>query len=335
MITTRLTAACAVLALTASVASAGNTRRVATLAPQGSPWMQILEQGAADLESATNGRIVIKFYAGGVQGDEKDVVRKMRMGQLDGAALTVVGLSMIYPGIRVLQLPMMFESEDEVYYVRKKMWSHFRKAFAKKGFYLGEAGGAGWEYFYTNRAINGLDDFKKVKMWAWTDDMIVREFFDKVGIRAVPLSVPDLLGALKTGRVDGCYGAPLAAIALQWYNEITHATSVPMAYTVGAAVVRMDVHDKVSAEDQKTEKKIALRMAKAVRKRVKKDNKRSLKAMKKAGVVVVQSPPAMVDTMQSQAEKVWTEMVGKVYSQEELDMVLAYRNEYRAKQASK
>ena len=106
--------------------------RIATLAPDGSSWMKILSKGAADVDSKTSGRVKFKYYTGGVQGDEKDVIRKMKMGALDAGAFTSVGLSQIVPSIRVLEIPMLFDSVEEMDYVRRKMWDHFRQRFAER-----------------------------------------------------------------------------------------------------------------------------------------------------------------------------------------------------------
>jgi TRAP-type C4-dicarboxylate transport system substrate-binding protein len=306
-------------------------RRVATLAPTGSPWMNVLERGAQKLRKETQGRVDIRFYSGGIQGDEVDVVRKMKLKQLDGAALTVVGLSSIYSGIRILQLPLIFSSEKEVIYVRKKMWNHFRTKFGERGYYLQDPGGAGWELFYTNRAVNSLADLRTVTMWEWAGDTVVRTFFGELGVKTVPLSVPNLLGALKTGRITGCYGPPMAAVALQWTNEITHAGTLQFAYTIGSSVVRQEVWDKLTESDKKLELKVGRQMGKYLGRRVGKDNQRGLQAMKRAGVRVVNTPTAVRTQLEKAAEKVWHQLAGTIYSKEELDMLLRYRAEFRAK----
>ncbi len=306
-------------------------RRIATLAPDGSAWVNILKEGARALEEGTSGRVKIKFYPGGVQGDEKDVVRKIKLKQLDGAALTTVGLSLIYPGIRVLQLPFLFDSVEEVDYVRGKMWPYFQKKFKAKGFKLMYPGDVGWTYLYSNTALSQWSDLGKVKFWAWTDDPIVRAYFKKLDVKNVPLGVPEVLSALKTGRINGAYGSPLAAVALQWYTEVKYATEDPVGYGVGAMVVRYEVWDSSSAEDKKVEDKVGKKIGKKLVKRVRKDNKRAKKAMKKSGIKFTPTPDGMRGQLQSKAEEVWKDLAGDVYTQAELDMVLKYRAEFRAK----
>jgi len=293
--------------------------------------MNILEEGTRKIEEDTDGRTKFKWYPGGTQGDEKDVVRKIKLKQLDGAALTTIGLSLIYPGIRVLQLPFLFETTEEVDYVRKKMWPYFEKKFEGKGFKLMYPGDVGWTHLYAKSALTSVAAIKKVKFWAWTDDPIVRAFFKKMGVGSVPLGVPEVLSALKTGRIDGCYSSPLAAVALQWYTEITHATSEPVGYGVGAMVMRIDAWDSATDADKKIEDKIGDKIGRKLVKRVRKDNERAKKAMKKDGIKFTATPADLKKKLQAEAEKVWTDLAGDVYTKAELELVLKYRDEFREK----
>ncbi len=199
-------------------ARAEEARRFATLAPEGSLWMKELEEGASEVEKLTDGRIKTKFYPGGSQGGERDVVRKMRLGQLDAAGLTSIGLGMIYPGIRVLELPYLWNSVEEIDYVRKKMWPYFQEKFAEKGFELLAASDVGWIHLFSVHDITSIEDLENTKMWAWTDDPIVRKLFKLMGLDGVPVGVPAVLPSLQSGRIEAAYGSPLAAVALQWHT---------------------------------------------------------------------------------------------------------------------
>src|SRR5215475_5610850 len=144
--------------------------RIATLAPSGSPWMEVLDKAAGEIKEKTSGRVSLKYFEGGQQGDEKDFVRKIKLGQLDGAAVTSIGLAMIDESIRVLELPMLFESAEEVDYVADKMWPYFQKKFEKKGFKLNDRGEVGWIYFMSKKEVKSIDDLKGLKLWLWGDD---------------------------------------------------------------------------------------------------------------------------------------------------------------------
>lgn len=313
-----------------SAAEAGPWR-IATLAPDGSSWMKVLNKGAAAVKDATAGRVEFKYYTGGVQGDEKDVIRKMKMGALDAGAFTSVGLSQIEPSIRVLEIPMLFDSVEEMDYVRRKMWGTFMKRFAKKGYKLLDPGDVGDIHFYSNSPIRTKADLQKAKVWLWGEDELVKTMFKKLGVKGVPMGVPNVLPALNTGKIDACYGSALATVALQWYTKIKYATSMTTSYGVSATVFNKSVWDSMSPEDMEKVKKIVRQQSTELRSTVRRDNKRAQKAIVRAGVKVIDTPPETQAEFRTIAEGVWKEMVGKMYSQKDLDRVLQYRAEFRAK----
>jgi TRAP-type C4-dicarboxylate transport system substrate-binding protein len=316
----------------AGIAAADSVEiRMATLAPTGSRWEKTLSEGGATIEKETGGRVTVKYYADAGQGDERDYIRKINQGQLDGAAVTSVGLAMIDESIRVLELPMMFESEAELDYVRGKMWKHFQKKFEKKGFQLGEPGDVGWVYFLSKKKVESLADLKNQKVWMWGDDQVVKETFKVLGVSGVPLGVPEVDANLTSGKINACYGPPLAAMTLGWANKVKYMTSMPMSYAIGATVIKLDALKGVSKDDLKTVLKVTKKSAKNLRKAVRKDNKNSEKQMKRKGVTITTVKADMVADFTTAAEQVWKNLVGKVYSQDELDQVLKHREDYRAK----
>jgi TRAP-type C4-dicarboxylate transport system substrate-binding protein len=305
--------------------------RIATLAPSGSPWMEVLDKASAEIKDKTAGRVTLKYFEGGQQGDERDFVRKIKLGQLDGAAVTAIGLAMIDESIRVLELPMMFDSAEEMDYVADKMWPYFQKKFEKKGFKLNDRGEVGWVYFLSKNSVKSLSDLKGQKLWMWGDDQLVGAMFKKLGLNGVPLGVPEVDTSLTSGKIDACYGSPVAAVALQWYSKVKYMTSMPMSFAIGATVVSLDALKKLSADDIKAIEDIGKKNAKNLRKVIRKANEDAKGTMTRKGITVVNTPVEMVDDFTKQSQEAWKELVGKIYSQDELNMVLKYRDEYRAK----
>ena len=301
--------------------------KMATLAPKGSAWAKILEKGGKDIEAQTQGRVKVKYFFSGQQGDERDVVRKMTSGNLDGGALTAVGLGLIKGDVRVLELPFLFTNDKQLDYVRDAMKADFEQQFDSAGYVLLAWGDVGWTHIYTQNAINTRADLAKAKMWAWKDDPIVRALFKGLGINGVPLGVPDVYPQLQTGGIDACYGSPLAAVALQWYTKVKFATNTPISYAIGAMVVRKDVFNKLSAEDQKIIRTSSAAMGTELLAMVRKDNERAKKAMQKAGVKFIDTPAALVSELQAEGQKVWKSLVGSLYQQPMLDKVLKIRGE--------
>lgn len=320
----------------ATPAAADNVElRMATLAPSGSPWMQVLSKAQAEIKDKTGGRVSLKYYEGGQQGDERDFVRKIGLGQLDGAALTSIGLAMVDESIRVLELPGMFASVEELDYAADKMWPYFQKKFEKKGYKLNDRGDVGWVYFLSKNKVESLADLKGQKLWMWGDDQIVGAMFKKLGLNGVPLGVPEVDAGLTSGKINAAYTSPVAAVALQWYTKVKFMTSMPMSYAIGASVMSLKSIEKVSAEDKKTVETIAKAHSKKLRKVIRKANDDAKTTMTKKGITVVTSPATMISDFEKAAQEVWKELAGKVYSKDELDMVIKYRDEFRAKKGGK
>jgi len=315
-----------------SVPAAAEEMRVATLAPAGSPWMVALERAAAEIAEKTQKRVTVKYFPGGQQGDERDFVRKIRLGQLDGAAITSMGLAMIEPSILVLQLPLLFATEDEVDYVAGKMWPHFQKKFEKQGFRLGERGEVGWIYVLSKNKIQTMADLRAQKLWTTGDSDLTGNILDKLKLRGVPLGVPEVDAALTWGRINVTFSSPLGAIALQWYSKVKYMNSMPLTFAIGATVYSLEAQKKISVADQAEIESLAKRNQKKARKVIRKANEDSKKMLIKKGITIVDPSKEMVDEMTAAALGVQAEMTGKVYSKDELDAVIRYRDEYRAKQ---
>jgi TRAP-type transport system periplasmic protein len=326
----------AAMAITGPAAAEGNTElRLATLAPSGSPWMTVLTKAQAEIKEKTAGRVTLKYYEGGQQGDERDFVRKIGLGQLDGASITSIGLAMVDESIRVLELPGMFSNVDELDYVSDKMWPYFQKKFEKKGYKLNDRGDVGWVYFLTKNKVESIADLKGQKLWMWGDDQIVTAMFKKLGLNGVPLGVPEVDAGLTSGKINAAYTSPVAAVALQWYTKVKFMSSMPMSYGIGATVMSMKAIEKISAEDKKTVETIAKAHSKKLRKVIRKANDDAKTTMTKKGITVINTSAQMTADFDKAAQEVWKELAGKVYTKEELDMVLKYREEFRAKKGGK
>ncbi len=275
--------------------------KLATLAPEGSSWMNLFHEWGRNIESKTAGKLKVKFYAGGVAGDERDVVRKMRLGQLNGAAVTAIGLGLIQSEVRVLELPMMIKNYAELDHVRNAMDADFRKKFDEKGYVLLGWGDVGPVHIYSNMPIKSKADLAQTKLWAWTDDPLVKTMFKQLGSNGVPLGVPDVLTSLQTGLINACYGSPLSMVTLQWNTKVKYMTSMQLSQAIGATVVSKRDWDKLPADVQKVVMDEAKAMEQKLLKTIRADNDASLKAMKAGGIQIVETPAAMQKEFEEQA----------------------------------
>jgi TRAP-type C4-dicarboxylate transport system substrate-binding protein len=313
----RTVAIAALLSLaTASARAETQTIKLATLAPDGSAWMKVFGEWKAAIEKRTGGQVKVKFYAGGVAGEERDVVRKMRLGQMTGAAITAVGLGLIQPDVRVLEIPFLFKDEAELDLVRNALAPDFRKKFEEQGFVLLAWGDVGPVRLYSNTPLREKSDLQKVKMWVWNDDPLLAKLFQHLGMNAVSLGVTDVLPALQTGLINATNGSPLAAVALMWHSKVKYATSMQMSQAVGAVVLTKKQWDALTPEQRTIVDEESKTLSAGVTKVVRNDNVQALAKMKSQGIEVVPTPEPLVAEIRAQAKVAAAEMEGKLYGKE-------------------
>jgi TRAP-type C4-dicarboxylate transport system substrate-binding protein len=275
--------------------------KIATLAPEGSSWMKLFHEWATTIETRTEGRVKVKFYAGGVQGDERDVVKKIRLGQLQGAALTGIGISAICPEARTFDIA---RSEAELDALRVAIGDDVKKKLEEKGFVLGSWGDVGPIHLFTNKQVASIEDLRGLKLWLWSDDPVSGKLFAALGLRGVPMGVPEVLPGLTTGQVDSFFGSPLSTLALQWSSHVKFMSSRNVGYATGATILSKKAWDAIPAADQAILKEETAAVEKKVLTQVRLDNARALEAMKKQGLTVVDVPPALRGELEKRGEEV-------------------------------
>ena len=211
--------------------------KFATLAPPGTTWMNLLEEWNEQVKLRSKGRLAFKFYPGGVQGDEPDVLKKMRFNQLQGGAFTGYGIGRIYSPARVMELPFLFKNTEEIDLVRNALMPEFRKGFRDNGYELLGWMEVGFIHMFSKHPIRTMDDMRSQRIWLWQGDPIGLAFFKASGISPIPLSIIDVYTSLSTGLIDTVYAPPLGAIALQWFTKTKYISSLPLTNGMGALIV--------------------------------------------------------------------------------------------------
>lgn len=288
--------------------------KVSVLAPEGSTWVKVMEQIDQELQQKSNGRLALKIYAGGVSGDERDVIRKMRIGQVHAAAFTGVGLGQIVPSIRVLELPMLFRNYDEVDFVKSKLQPQFEKDFTAKGFVLLGWAENGFVNIFSNKPIAKLSDMNGVKMWAWEGDPLVEAMYKALGITPIPLSLPDVLTSLQTNLIDGVYGPPLGIIALQWFTKVKNMTNLDLANSTGAFLISKGAYAKLPADLQNILKETAKKYSVILGQKIRSENQQAVAQIKKAGIQIIEVDPKAKAEIIKVSESVYPQLAGKLYS---------------------
>ena len=236
--------------LAPSTAPAGTVLKTAVVMPEGSTWTQVLHEMTAEVEARTEGAVTFQVYAGGISGDEPDVIRKMRVGRIQAAGFSGIGMGVLVPEVRVLESVLLFRDHGEVDRVREALFDEFAARFEKKGYVLLGFFEAGFTYVFSGRPLHQVADLKQTKMWIWKGDQIAERYVSALGMEAVPLHMTDVNTGLETGLIDGFYAPPLAAMALQWYARVGHVLDYPLVNSSGGFVVTKRAFGRLSAEHQ-------------------------------------------------------------------------------------
>jgi len=227
------------------------TLKIATIAPAGTTWMNEMKQGAKAIKTKTEGRVKLKFYPGGVMGNDQSVHRKIKIGQLHGGAFTSGGLSHAFPGIQALSLPMLFTSFDEVDYVRARVDEQLKRNIEASGFVLLGLSEGGFARILSKTPLTDLESIRQSKVWIPEGDELVNDAFKTLGISPVSLPYSDVFTGLQTGLIETVTVNPTAAIAFQWHTNMAYMTETPLTYIIGTLAVQKKAFDKLKAEDQK------------------------------------------------------------------------------------
>ena len=226
------------------------TIKIATIAPESSSWMKDMKAGAAAIEENTGGRVKFKFYGGGVQGNDKQVQRKMRTGQLHGGAFSSGGLNRFHQDADLFALPMLFDSVEEARFVRNELEPEVRKRLEDAGYVNFGLAAAGFAYMMSNRPARTLDDLKGSKVWIPEGDPVGFAALRALGVAPVVMPVTDVMTGLQTDLLDSITAPPVGAVVFQWHTQLQYLADVPIAYVYAALLIDKRVFSKISPDDQ-------------------------------------------------------------------------------------
>lgn len=238
------------LLITLSASSFATTFKVATLTPEGSYWVKEMRRAADEIDKQTDGRVKFRFYPGGVMGNDSAVLRKMRVGQLQGAAIPGGSLARFAPDTQLYNIPLLFNNYAEADYVRQHLDQTMEQAFEKAGFVNFGLAEGGFAYVMSKKPISSVDQLGKQKIWAPNDDPVAQAAAETFKFSPIALSVGDVLTGLQTDLVDTVTISPIVSIALQWHTQIKHITNLPLVYFYAVLVLDQKQFDKVSEADQ-------------------------------------------------------------------------------------
>jgi len=303
--------------------------RMGTLVPKDSPWYEILVKMGEDWKKASGGKVELRIYPGGEQGDEPEMVQKIRIKKLQAVALSGAGLSGIDSAITSLEIPMMLASYEELDYVRDHISDRLEKGLAQRGFIVLNWGDAGWVHFFTKQPASRPDDIRKMKLCVLQGDNSTFELYKVNGFHPVALAATDVLTGLQTGLIDAFQSPPLFALSNQWFGGAKNMLDIPFAQLVGATVIDKGVWEKIPGPTQKEMLDLARKAGVRLREEIRKAEAGSIPIMQQFGLNVVKPDAKATAEWRQLSEGIWPKLRGSLVPADLFDQVKRLRDEYR------
>jgi len=308
------------------------TLKIATLAPDGNNWMNQMRAGAADVEKQTQGRVTFKFYPGGVMGSDKSVMRKIRVGQLHGGAVTSGVLGDIYPDSQIYSFPLLFENYDEINHVRARFDAKLIENLEKKGFIAFGLSDGGLVYLMTNEPVRAIEDLRNKKIWVPEGDEITRAVFVDMGITPIQLPVSDVYTGLQTGLIDTVGISPIGALAFQWHTKTRFLTDNPLMYLSGVLIVSKNAFSKLKPGDQAIVRDVFSKVFTKLNMQNQRDNIAARTALQNHGIQFVKLKPGEWGKLNQHVLSATARLKGKgEFSPGLLQSIKSLRDDFRSK----
>ncbi len=291
--------------------------KVGVLVPEGTGWAKIVKKMTSEIKEATKGNVEIKVYYGGSQGDEQDVLRKIRIGQLQGGIFTGKTLGDINGDVRVVEVPFTFNNNREkALKTLQNLTPFFNLNFEKNKFKSLATFEIGQIYLVSQKRVQDLNAIKNLKIWSWEGDPVVNTMFDSMKLIGVPLALPDVLSSLTTGVIDAAYAPGIGIISLQWNTKIKYVVDFPISYSIGAFVVTADAWSKIALNDQKAISVISKKYEAEINSTNAKDNDEAFKSMKAQNIEFIKFNEADIKVAQGYRAEIIKNLKGKVFSED-------------------
>src|SRR5262249_46901236 len=295
------------LACFAFVASATDLK-IASVAPDGSHWMQQMRGGAEEIKTRTAGRVLLKFYPGGVMGNDWQVLRKVRANQLQGGAFAAGGLAERYPGLNIYGVPLLFRSLAEVDAVRAKLDPKLAAGLDQAGFVSFGFVEGGFANLFSNEPIRSVNDMKRKKVWVPDGDQISFLAMQELGLSPVTLPVTDVLTGLQTGRIVSTFASPVVALVLQWHTKVKYITRLPVSYSFGVPAIEKEAFGHLSADDQKIVREVMTKTVSGLDHEARAENEQAYETLLKAGLKPVETSAGDLDSWRHKIEGMYPQM---------------------------
>lgn len=311
--------------------AANQVFKIATLAPQGSDWMNRIQKGASQIAKETDGRVKFKFFAGGIQGSDKKVLRKMRSGQLHGGAFAAGSLATRSSSVLLYGLPFLFNNQAEVDAVRASLDDTVEQSLLDAGLVTFGFAGGGFAQIMSNSPVGSVEDLKGQRVWVPEGDTISYRGMEHFGLSPVTLPITDVLTGLQTGLIDVIGSSAIGALVLQWHTRISHISTMPVSYLYGVLGIENKHFGKLSADDQQIVHRVFRQVYADIDQQGGVDSERAMEALIGSGVVVTEPDAGALEELQTRSRSLWKSAAAEgVLPQPQLDQIYTLLANFRS-----
>ncbi len=307
--------------------------KIATLAPEGSVWVEQFKAMNAELDQLTSGRVKFKVYPGGIMGDDDVVMRKIRVGQLDGSCFTSNALCKIYEDFQALVMPDLFNNSDEVDHLIHEMGADLSNAFQKAGFQSLGIAGNGFTYMFNRNKISEPADLQRMKPWLWQGDIIMSTLYHSAEVTPVSVGIGDVMTALQTGLLDTVFNTPTGILALQWFTKVNFMTDYPLTYSFGAFLLDNRSWSRVPDDMKPVVQATVDKYMKEITARIRQEDLHARDIITQKGVQIIPPNGALTEKIHQISSSARDQLVGKVVSPEFTQRILTIIRDFREKES--
>jgi len=309
--------------------SAPTVVKMATLAPEGSSWYRVLQEMGEEWRKASDGAVTLRIYPGGIAGDEDAMIRKMRVGQIQAAAITGIGLAYLEPSFYALHIPMMYESDEEFDSVRDRYAPVLERMMEEKGFVVLNWADGGWVHFFTKKPVAVPNDLRPLKLFTWAGDNASVEAWKASGFNPVPLPSTEIATALQTGLVEALGSPPQVSVITQTFNYAKNMTALRWQLLLGATLINKSTWEKIPADLRPALLQATREAGTRLQAEIRGSEARDIEAMQKRGLNVVPVGPQQMVEWQKVTAQLYPKIRGPIVPEGAFDEAMRYRDEYR------
>ncbi|GIR89010.1 MAG: C4-dicarboxylate ABC transporter [Candidatus Neomarinimicrobiota bacterium] len=296
--------------------------KMATLAPEGTDWHGMLIEMGQEWKEATKGKVKLRIYPGGVLGDERDMVRKMRIGQIHAAGMTAEGLSEIVPEFAGYFVPLVYQSVEDVQAVTNEILPQLETNLEKSGFKLLYLGELTWAYWFSAQPIKTPSDLKKSKFFTWAGDFKWEQVYKKAGYNPIPLASTDILSGLQTGLINTIPMPPIYALAQQSFGIANHMLNMKWGILMAGIVVDLKTWNRIPKKYHEDLIEITHSIQEKYKETNLKAEQSAIDAMKKYGLTIHELSESEMELWDSEVKRVSKYLRGNIIPESIYDTVI-------------